>query len=1116
MKQDAKLSRLLFFILTAALVQAFPVIPFHSDAQAETLQPNIILINVDNMGWGDLCYLNSSGNGCNYDCVSKPTGTCTKEECNTLTYRTERPENCVDKSTKTPNLDILASGGVTLTNFYTPVPICTPSRAALMTGLDPRRFGIVATPTPGMGENELPGSAWTLAEELSNLSKENNGLQDYNTAIIGKWQLGGKEDNVSWKQGFEYNYVMPVGIHYGHTGFCLGEKLETKPTHTNLETTSVYWQHVDDTLPHGSDQTTTEKTLFNCSTSPDESISSHNTRTAWTNFSSAGHEGRSLTGILTQKAIQYINGYIAPDNNPSSSFEARNKTSQPFFMYLAYPAPHATLRVHLPVTRAGEVRETCQSKTSGHCAGDKLTQECTHQCELDHFYDDVIQEIDIQFGELLATLQTTTDLRPAAEGQKLEQTTIVIFTSDNGPFLGQVAEYFPFRINRTAGMKGGQKQNFEGGVKVPFIASWPNGNWTSGVHSSPPADMMDIYATLVTVAKNVSQSVDECNNQVTVVNRDNFDAAVMVDGKNIRNVLEGGGCASKQRKDIHTNWLFTTDTCVSWTDRPNYTFIDTVETLVNSQAQSWETVDWNWWDFDNYCKEYGKQYPFAIRSYDPENNPDFFKYKLYLDDNFDVQEDFTTGLYDVVSRPTESFVTFSGTEVDTLKDRVKQYQAGFSFKYYFPYIKDGQNGDTSKWQNDLSLQSGENVLMNAVIELYDLTGKPVGTYSLSGESAIKGGARVTIDPFALVEDMATRATGSFEGSLIVKTTAPAAVMTNSIMPSAASGFSMNYSTEPRQVSYFTKNNDNTSGYQVDLLMQNISDAPGSVTVKLKARDGSLVSGATKTFEVQPFETKKIRPSEIAAGGDVRGTIEVCSNLTSTIEGQGPAIPVMIRTQAGSDSVALYGSGVSRTQHYFPRLKHGAVDGVNWESWISLFNAGSSVSNATVRFYDNYGNVLNSADSPVPVEPGKKVTLSQASSKSTQVSAVIEADEPIVAQTNMISSTSYDTFDTAMPGGLLLFPKVYVSSTYVNMLYIQNPDGTEKSVTIKLHSTDGNTEQILGEKIPIPGNGTLPFQLPSGARGYVTVSANNTGLIAGALQYLINGATAVATYNGTPY
>ena len=82
---------------------------------------------------------------------------------------------------KTPNLDAMAERGVRFTNFYSASPVCSPSRAALLTGAYPTRVGVPRVLWPNK-PGGLSNQEWTIADMLK--------AQDYATACLGKWHLG--------------------------------------------------------------------------------------------------------------------------------------------------------------------------------------------------------------------------------------------------------------------------------------------------------------------------------------------------------------------------------------------------------------------------------------------------------------------------------------------------------------------------------------------------------------------------------------------------------------------------------------------------------------------------------------------------------------------------------------------------------------------------------------------------------------------------------------------------------------------------------------------------------------------------------------------------------------
>ncbi|MBI4166786.1 MAG: sulfatase [Acidobacteria bacterium] len=122
---------------------------------------------------------------------------------------------------RTPNLDRMAKEGRKLTSFYVASSVCTPSRAALMTGSYPRRVGLHTSPAgsanplvlfPGSSRGLNPDEV-TLAEVLKK--------RGYATGIIGKWHLGDQPQFLPTRQGFDTYFGIPysndMGVEVGHS-----------------------------------------------------------------------------------------------------------------------------------------------------------------------------------------------------------------------------------------------------------------------------------------------------------------------------------------------------------------------------------------------------------------------------------------------------------------------------------------------------------------------------------------------------------------------------------------------------------------------------------------------------------------------------------------------------------------------------------------------------------------------------------------------------------------------------------------------------------------------------------------------------------------------------------
>lgn len=134
-------------------------------AKPPTERPNIVYIVSDDQGWKDVGFHGSD--------------------------------------IRTPNIDRLAEGGARLEQFYAQ-PMCTPSRAALMTGRYPHRYGLQTLVIPSAGAYGLPTDEWLLPQALKEAG--------YQTAIVGKWHLG-HADRKYWprQRGFDYQYGPLLG-----------------------------------------------------------------------------------------------------------------------------------------------------------------------------------------------------------------------------------------------------------------------------------------------------------------------------------------------------------------------------------------------------------------------------------------------------------------------------------------------------------------------------------------------------------------------------------------------------------------------------------------------------------------------------------------------------------------------------------------------------------------------------------------------------------------------------------------------------------------------------------------------------------------------------------------
>jgi len=296
---------------------------------------------------------------------------------------------------KTPNLDKMAVEGQKWTSFYVAAPVCTPSRAGLLTGRLPIRSGMcsdnrrVLFPDSNGG---LPQTENTIAKLL-----QSNG---YQTAAIGKWHLGHKSPFLPTDHGFDSYF----GIPYSNDM----DKVE-KTDHFTLAKNERFQAY---NVPLMRNREIIERPA----------------------------DQRTITRRYTEEAVSKI----------------KSMKKSPFFIYLAHSLPH------IPLFRSGDFKDTS-------VAG---------------IYGDVIEEIDWSVGQILQTLKD--------EG--LAENTLVVFTSDNGP-------WHTFNTHGgTAGLlRGAKGGTFEGGMRVPTVFWWP-GNLKEQVVMDM-ATTMDLLPTFCSLSE---------------------------------------------------------------------------------------------------------------------------------------------------------------------------------------------------------------------------------------------------------------------------------------------------------------------------------------------------------------------------------------------------------------------------------------------------------------------------------------------------------------------------------------------------------------------------------------------------------------------------------------
>ncbi len=199
-------------LLAAALILS-AILPCGTTAARS---PNVVVLLADDMGIGDV--------GC-YECTD----------------------------IKTPHLDALAAAGVRFTNYYSAAPVCSPSRAALLTGRYPIRAGVPSNCSSKPGDPGMPADEITFAELAAKRA--------YATAIVGKWHLGFSSDTRPNAQGFDF--------FFGHHAGCI-----------DYYSHMFYWQ-----TPYHHD--------------------------LYRNRTEVREEGRYMTDLIVREATQFIDAHRA-------------------------------------------------------------------------------------------------------------------------------------------------------------------------------------------------------------------------------------------------------------------------------------------------------------------------------------------------------------------------------------------------------------------------------------------------------------------------------------------------------------------------------------------------------------------------------------------------------------------------------------------------------------------------------------------------------------------------------------------------------------------------------------------------------------------------------------
>ncbi len=362
---------------TLTLLTALLIAPLAALHAAEPGKPNIVLILADDLGWSDL--------GC---------------------YGADLHE--------TPHLDLFARQAVRFTDAYA-MSVCTPSRAALLTGKHPARLHMTIWSEGSRSGpkkrkliqadslHDLPHTETTLAQRLRDAG--------YLTALVGKWHLG---------DAAHYPETHGFDVNVGGTQWGAPQ--------------TFFWPY------SGSGRF-----------GPEFRYVPH---------LEFGKPGEYLTDRLTDEALRVID----------------RAGDQPFFLYLAHYAPHTPIEAKAEDIRHFEA---------------KLRPGQQHQNAV---YAAMVKSLDDSVGRVLDHLKR----------RGLEENTLVIFTSDNGGYIGtDKGQAVPVTCN--APLRSGKGALYEGGIRVPLIVRWP-GVTPPAAECREPVVLMDLFHTLNATLSNAKST----------------------------------------------------------------------------------------------------------------------------------------------------------------------------------------------------------------------------------------------------------------------------------------------------------------------------------------------------------------------------------------------------------------------------------------------------------------------------------------------------------------------------------------------------------------------------------------------------------------------------------
>ncbi len=357
-----------------------------------------------------------------------------------------------DTPFETPNLDRLARHGRMFTQAYAPSPVCSPSRAAYISGQYPAHTGIyhvVGGRLPGSGREKrgatyispfypyrLPLSEGTIPRELKKAG--------YTTAHVGKWHMGGRSNG----------YPFP-----GNYGFDISYT-------EDLDKRGIYYSDPDIWGPR--DQIRDQHNGLAKKMSPDR-LSAFATNDPEDPYQ-LDEDGRPFDKTL-DVALKWL----------------KKNHDKPFFLN------YCTYYVHYPIqTRNRKLLEYYCRKMGQEFPTDPGLYKVGQSGKVNPYYAAMVDTLDWMIGKVVTYLEQTDD--PRNPGHKLIDNTYIIVSSDNGGLRERLGE--PMTDNSP--LKGGKHHISEGGVRIPFIVCGPT--IPKNTVCQTPISLIDLYPTFVDMA----------------------------------------------------------------------------------------------------------------------------------------------------------------------------------------------------------------------------------------------------------------------------------------------------------------------------------------------------------------------------------------------------------------------------------------------------------------------------------------------------------------------------------------------------------------------------------------------------------------------------------------